>query len=796
MISGDYGRCAILAGLGGQGCWRRTPHQGDHVGKEGFELTPSLDAPALGTGPGALATTADRDLPDEAQPVRSPYARPLSEGKAAVIDVLLLLLLAASVVAVSANLTSVRPELAVAAATFVPGWAVLSRLPATDLLTSAALAVAVSLTLEIGATLILGWTHWWHPQVLGAGLAGASAFLLVLRIAAVIRRRETRLRPGSPRLVLGSLASSTILQLLPFVAAMVLWGVSLGQIDVASLGINGLATAFPGTWYAALVLLIVGGTWACWGRRTSGWVMAVYPLAVVLVLFATVPAVSDVPRYAWVFKHIGVTDFIQSNGGPSVSGDIYNRFPGFFTLAAAASSWMGIGPLKFAGWGEPFFALLDTLLVAAGALVVKPDRRVAAFAALLFALSNWIGETYFSPQAAAFVLALAVILIALRGLPPGLSHPGLPRTLSRLRAWARDAKASPLWNSKASTAAILVLDAALVLTHQLSPYIVLLQFGLLVVSGVARGAWQLGVMAAMTIGFTAANFSYLNHTYGLLGSLNPFANLGTSPATFGAIAHAGLLEAHGGFLVAGILAILTLSSAWRLTRRGEGAHIVVPLLLVVAPTGVLFGQAYGGEATLRAYLFSLPWQTSLIAAAITTVRPRLARAMGAGVLSLTIAVGFVPAFFGADGLNIFPPGEVAASAYFYSHAPSGSVLVLAAPDFPTSDGARYPVIDAAGTSLVSRPEFEHRDLGPADVPAVGAAILRTGTSDFLVFSVTEARSAQWAELAPPHALQNLEGAVAVSPYFRLWYANRDARIYELVSGQPLDNSTSHGPTPR
>jgi hypothetical protein len=581
------------------------------------------------------------------------------------------------------------------------------------------------------------------------------------------------------------LASSTILYLVPFAAAMVLWGLSLDQIDVGSLGIDGLVPALPAIWYVALGLLIAGGTWACWGRGTNGWVMAIYPLGVLVVLFATVPAVSAVPRYEWVYKHIGLTQFMRAHGGPAAGGDIYNRYPGFFTLAAAASRWMGVGPLTFAGWGEPLFALLDTLLVAAGALVVKQDRRVSGFAALLFALSNWTGETYFSPQAAGFVIALAVILIALRGLPPGLIHPKMPRALSRLRAWARETKGPPLWSTKVSTAAILALDAVLVPTHQLSPYILLLQFGLLVAIGVARGLRQLLVMAAVTAAFTAANFSYLNHNFGLLTSLNPFSNLQASPSGFGATAHAGILVAHGGsFLVAVVLVILTLGSAWRMARRGEVARVVVPLLLVVAPTGILFAQRYGGEATLRAYMFSLPWQTTLIAAGILTVRTRLARAVSAGAICLTVAVGFVPAFFGHDGLNIFPPGEVTASAYFYAHAPSGSVLVLAAPDFPTNVGARYPVIDDFQSPLLTTPRFEHRELGPANVPAVGAAIFRSGSSDFLVFSTTEDRAAQWAELAPPDALRRLEGAVAASPYFRLWFANRDARIYELVSGQP------------
>lgn len=709
-----------------------------------------------------------------------PSRAPLSRTQAALIDALALGLLAMTVVAVLANVTSVRPELVVASAAFVPGWAVLSRLSAADVLTSAALAAALSLALEIGGSLILGWTHWWYPDVLGAVLAGGSALLLAARLTAVVRTRQLRVRTSVP--ALGRVVSGSLLPVLPFVAAMILWGLSLSHIDVASLGRDGLVTALPATWFVALGVLIAGGAYVCWGRRTSGWVMAVYPLGAVILLFATVPALTDVPRYAWVYKHIGVTDFIQANGGPNLSGDIYNRFPGFFTLAAVASSWMGIGPLSFAGWGEPFFAFLGALLVGGLALAVKPDRRVAAFAALLFALADWIGQTYFSPQAVAFVIALALILIALRGIPQGRPHRGLPRPLSKLRALAAGAKPSQLWSPRTSTITILLLDAILVPTHQLSPYILLLEFGLLVVVGAVRGLWQLLGMAALTIGFTAANFTYLNSTYGLLTSLNPFSNLQVAKG-FGATAHAGILEAHAGAFVAVVLVVLTLVSAWRMRRRGEGARVVVPLLLVGAPIGILLGQRYGGEATLRAYMFALPWLASLVAAGILTLRRPRSRVLAAGAICATVAAGFIPAFFGGDGLNIFPRAEVAASAYFYAHAPSGSILVLAAPDFPTNVGARYPLIDDSKPALLTTRRFGHRALGPQDVPAVSAAILRNGTSDFLVFATTEYRAAEWSELAPPLALESLEGAVAASPYFRLWYVNRDTRIYELVSGQ-------------
>ena len=110
-----------------------------------------------------------------------------------------------------------------------------------------------------------------------------------------------------------------------------MWGVSLGQIHLGSLGREGLATAFPVTWYAALGTVVVGGVYACFARRTSGWVMAAYAAGAVVVLYTTLPALTGVPDGVWVYKHIGVTRFIAAHGGPKPSTDIYNQFPGLFT---------------------------------------------------------------------------------------------------------------------------------------------------------------------------------------------------------------------------------------------------------------------------------------------------------------------------------------------------------------------------------------------------------------------------------------------------------------------------------
>jgi uncharacterized membrane protein len=111
----------------------------------------------------------------------------MTSRAAAVIDLGSLVLLACGLAAVAAGSGPVRTVLVLAAAISVPGWALLTLLPATDLLTAVALSVAFSLALEIAGSLVLGWVGWWHPFVLAGVLCGASAVALLRHLVRTVR---------------------------------------------------------------------------------------------------------------------------------------------------------------------------------------------------------------------------------------------------------------------------------------------------------------------------------------------------------------------------------------------------------------------------------------------------------------------------------------------------------------------------------------------------------------------------------------------------------------------------------
>jgi hypothetical protein len=705
-------------------------------------------------------------------------------------DVWLLALTAAAALVAVVSVQPARPLLVAMAACLVPGAAVLTMLPTPDRLTYLALAVGFSLALEVAGSLALAWLHWWHPEALGIALVVGSAGVLtsdLMRSRATWRLRLEAFRalPATLGRVRRRAALRHAISLGPLIAAVALWAFSLHAIDTRNLGRYGLPPALPLSWYGALAVLICGAVVTMWGARRAPLLSAFYLLALVAVLYATVPAITAEPHYPWVYKHIGVTRSISAYGGVDASGDIYNRWPGLFALAAAFSSWAHVDPLAFAAWAEPFFAALDALLLAAIAFAIGRSWRVAGFAALMFTLGNWVGQNYFAPQAMAFTLALALVLVLVRTLSPGRLFPRLRSLIERVarREQPRVPLAAELsWSSAASITIVLGLDAVIVATHQLTPYILLLQVGALTLLGVARPRWVVMAMAAITFAYLLPNLSYVTRNFGLFTSLNPTSNI---QAQEWGKAHVAWLYANSGGALSVTLIALMAASALRLTRLGLGQKAIPILILACAPFGMLFAQNYGGEASLRVFLFSSPWRDVLIALGVQTV-PRGRLRLGVALsVALVLAALFIPAFYGAEDTNIIPKDEVLASEYFYAYAPARSTLILAADDFPTRVGSRYrllrsesdpPPLTGPGRNT---DEFLRRPLGQAQIPAIVAIMRGYPASSFLAFSATGYHYAAVHALTPPGALASLEQAVATSPLFRLWYGSSDTRIYQL-----------------
>lgn len=565
-----------------------------------------------------------------------------------------------------------------------------------------------------------------------------------------------------------------------------LWHISLSGVDPYRLGEYGLPAALHPNWYLALAMCVIGAIFTITRAERHPLLAVSFIGLTALILFGTVPALSAQPHYAWTYKHIGVVRYLEIHGHVNPHIDIYNRWPGFFALAAAFSQLTGVhDPERYAAWADLFFVLAAATMVIAVVTSVTRDRRIACAAALLFVLSNWVGQTYFSPQAFGYVLGLGMLLVVLDQLRTAHIAPWIERPITRI---ARRPQLPPTttrrpWPRGGAVLTVLALDAAVVASHQLTPYMLLVGIALLLVVGAVRPWWLLAAIGAMTLGYLAANFHFIQHNYGLFTSVDPFNNV-QGPKITQHPSSGKVLNTNVELLFIALVFVLALGSVIRLARQGLLVRALPLAVLAFSPAAIVFGQNYGGEASLRVILFSSPWCAALIAWAIFTLRGPRSRAVALGVVVGLFAPLFVISYLGQEELNIISPAEVRASAWFYAHAAPGSVLVLAAPGFPYRYGADYPAFRGpegdANPNLMTEPAFQGRPLGAAQVPAVAARIRLYSNHGYIAFSREETAFAEVFRITPPGALEDLRQAVASSALFRPWYQNRDVAIYELT----------------
>lgn len=710
--------------------------------------------------------------------------------------------LAPPLLAVVATATAIiepacRPEVVAAGAFVIPGAALVWRPrgdPRLSVPARLALIIVVSLSVEVAIAVGMAWTGLWYPKPAAWCAAGACVLVFLVRTLHGFRTDPPIPEPDEdpdPVSETRLIASGTFAATAPAVAAvtllvagMIAWALSLHSIDITRLGTFGLPPVLPVQWYAALGVLVAGAVVTIWRMQFRPWLAAAYVGAVAIVLFVTVPVLFDMPQFAWAYKHIGVTEYIASHGATLPSHDIYQRWPGFFSLAAWLSSITRTDVLALARWNSPFFSLLDILLVAGLASVVTRDRRVWAMAALVFCVINWLGASYFSPQALAYAVAIVLLTLALSHVTTHARGVGSlrPRDLWRTLGWGTgDAKPGVFEPQPTFLLLMVGLDAVVVVTHQLTPYVLMLQLAALGICNAVRTRWVVLASAILPAAYLVPNLSFVERLYGpLFNGLNLFENAEVTP---GAAEHRDFVAQHAGALLTLLVGVATALCVVRLARRWDLRMTIACALTAVAPAAILFGENYGGEATLRVFLFAVPWLAILIALGVATLRPR-SRVIVSLAGTLVATWIFLYASYDTAATSLFPRSEVVASRYFYARAPQRSMLMLSGPSFPSWIGARY--VDMVGVigdsipNLFALSRFQHRAPGPGDVSWIAAYLRRSAPHPFIVFSTSQELYARDFGPGSRRQMNVLERAVAQSSRYQLWYRNADTRIYRVI----------------
>jgi GT2 family glycosyltransferase len=562
--------------------------------------------------------------------------------------------------------------------------------------------------------------------------------------------------------------------------ALVLWWVSLGRIAPGAMTDIGLVSVLPSTYWMALGALTVGFGVTVTGPRPSAGLLAAYVLALISVLHLTPAIVYGTLRYAWAWKHVGVIDFLMRHG--SLSGlpsqlAAYQGWPGFFAGNALLIRVAGFSSaLSYASWSPAFFELL---LLAPLLLIYRrftTDIRLVWVGVWLFYLGNWVGQDYFSPQALCFFLYVAAAAICLRwysssAVPVG-DHGG-HAPLMALRFQRR--------RRTMVFAVVVVVMAAIATSHQLTPFMALTALAALVVCRRCSERVLPIVMAAITAGWillSARGFLASNLGTIMASTGHPGGNASANLINLSQVSRGQVMVAWIDRLLSAGIWVLGAIGAWR--RRKTWRADLPLLLLCVSPIPLVIANSYGGEMVFRVYLFALPFVAFFAAASLfpSDMAGRRFLPLGLIALSTLLLVGFLFSYDGKEQVNYFSPGEVAAGAWIYGHAPQGSFVVGPSGDLPweNKDVEMYRFYWFALDTPKGRKEVLANPVGSlaADLgdPRNRAA--------YLIFSRAQRAEVDTTGLMPAGSIRKIEDAVLQSGRFRVVFHDPDATILTLA----------------
>jgi hypothetical protein len=588
----------------------------------------------------------------------------------------------------------------------------------------------------------------------------------------------------------------TVAPVLLSLAALGLWAVGLARVNLRAVDDLGLAPVLPVSAFAALALTTAAFAWTLCQRPLRRPVLLLHVVVLVVMLYGMNPMVEAVAGPNVLWRHAGIADHIATTGTVDPQIDAYFNWPGFFVLAAFVSSAAGLKSIVQlgAGWMPVFFNLLylgPLLLLYRRA---TSDQRLIWLAMWFFYITNWIQQDYLAPQALTFFLYLLILGILLRwfGTEPSTWpaparflpwRPPLPPTASNLFD-PRPAQAAiglePSGRRAGLMAVVIVLFAAAVPSHQLTPFAILLGVSALVLARrcSARGLplLMLAMLAAwmtfMSAAFLAGHLEVLS---GHVGQVNSIANANVTQRLTGSSGHQLVVQIR--LALTACLWLLALLG-W-LRRRRQGQDDVAFTLLAVVPFVLMGLQSYGGELLLRVYLFGLPF-VAFLAAGLFLPAKRGAvswrTAAAVGVAAVTLLGGFMFARYGNERIDHFTADELAAVRHLYAIAPPGSLLLAATPDLPWKfqDYARY--------EYRTMPNLPNSGNGDLAKPVMAIMRQHRQPGAYLIITRGQRADVQVRNVLPPDSFARLESRLRRSPTMQLVFTNRDAQIYTLRPG--------------
>lgn len=547
---------------------------------------------------------------------------------------------------------AVRAVVVVAGAFLLPGLVVAAFLRLHGL----ALWLVVTVPVSAATTVIAAQTQivlaWWHP----VAATTVQATLSLVLAGVLARRRSGDLHRSVPITVGAQWARrAPVLVLLAIVLA--LFVVATRTVDVRSAGATGIVTHVGPAYLVALVLLAVAIVRVLTDRVLDP-ALCLVTIVVAMVVTAMLTALaSGSASFPTAFIHRGIIEILDARGSLPPPSDARFSWAGYFSAGAQLVRSGGLGTAEdFLLWA-PIVATTAMIapLYVIGFCITR-SRRLAWTGIAIYVLANWYQQDYFSPQSLATlfyacILALLLWMMSTSRVPTAVGERSVQsaarwvvsvpaRSRARRAAWwaerpepatvARDLRASivavprripsrPLGRGAGWTLGLegilVLLLAALVVTHQLTPIVTVGALVLFTLCGLIRFRllWLVGLgLFTAWFAFGASDFwvGHLNEILGDVGQVQGAVDKGLAARLGADPSYQNMqylrLVASGGLIVAGAV-------GWWHLRPMRGRLLIGALAAM--PMGLIAVQSYGGEVIIRCLVLASPVLAPLAAIA-------------------------------------------------------------------------------------------------------------------------------------------------------------------------------------
>ncbi|TKK83661.1 lipopolysaccharide biosynthesis protein [Herbidospora galbida] len=592
-----------------------------------------------------------------------------------------------------------------------------------------------------------------------------------------------------PREWLGAVI--TIQALVMYVLAMKARPTGLVGVDLYAMTGLGLVSVMPPVALLAVALLILSFFDTLTQKRNRPILLLFQILAVMFALHGAAVLVEPLPRFPVAWTIGGFVDYIARTGETLTALDARFNWPGFSVFSAFMIRAAGVeDAAALLNWWPLIsnVAYLIPLIVIVRRL--QADRRAKWLALMIFVVSQWVGQDYFSPQGMTYLLYLLFVAILVTWFLRVDPASSFWKRRWTLIPGERAPKKTTVTDRIIILVLIVMIFVATATSHQITPFMmcgVLLGF-------VAFRRTRLSFMMVVLFGaIVAAYVNYMavaywsGHLDAMVGSVGQVGGNLTSQTT-GRISSTNperLIVLYTRLAITGVILGLAGIGLLRRLKKGVGDRVV--FVMMVVPVLSLAMLSYGGELGLRVYLFTLPATSILVAylfypglpSKVPPQRrfPVLAklRPVVACALVLGLAGAFLLARFGNEKYEWTSPQERAAIDYIYEQDLETTRILYLVPE---GDGGSSISWSLTGVERVRQIRATAgRD--PYKVDNVVEQLRDAGPGSFILATRSQEASLEIDANYPADWGPKMRVSLARHPDLKTLVWNDDAAVYAL-----------------